>query len=235
METVKITAFRLNKDNPRLIRDGKFRSLVESIKRDPEFLEKRGIVHADGVILGGNQRYMAIKEALKDDAFRSSIGLEKGFIPASWVQDASDWPEEKRRRFVIVDNGSWGEWDFDLLANGFDDLQLADFGVDIPKDWKEPETPAGDDGESKIDKVSRQCLWQRNHPNKSKAQDLCKKNPEKVIVLYECSCEADSKKHNHHFDYSRIFEVVRLCERCHIIEHNRLRKLEKEADSPSEG
>ena len=133
METVKITAFRLNKDNPRLIRDGKFRSLVESIKRDPEFLEKRGIVHADGVILGGNQRYLAIKEALKDDAFRGD--LPKGEIPASWVQDASDWPEEKRRRFIILDNSSFGEMDFDILANLFSDLPLVDLGVDLPEDW----------------------------------------------------------------------------------------------------
>jgi hypothetical protein len=49
------------------------------------------------------------------------------------VQDASDWPEEKRRRFVIVDNGAWGEWDFDALANGWDDLPLIDFGVNMFK------------------------------------------------------------------------------------------------------
>lgn len=136
--TVKLSDFILNKDNPRLIRDGKFRSLVESIKRDPEFLEKRGIVHADGVILGGNQRYLAIKEALRDDAFRSSLRLDKGLIPASWVQDASDWPEEKRRRFVIVDNASFGEFDFSLLANEWTDLPLIDLGVDLPADWLSP-------------------------------------------------------------------------------------------------
>jgi hypothetical protein len=135
---VKISSFHLNADNPRLIRDAKFKSLVESIKRDPEFLEKRGIVHADGVILGGNQRYMAIKEAMKDDAFRSSLGLSKGEIPAAWVQDASGWPEEKRRRFIIVDNGSWGEWNFDVLANVFDDIPLVDFGISIPKEWQKP-------------------------------------------------------------------------------------------------
>ena len=54
MKTIKLNSIRLNPDNPRLIRDGKFKKLVESIKRDPEFMEKRGIVHADGVILGGN-------------------------------------------------------------------------------------------------------------------------------------------------------------------------------------
>ena len=132
-KTIKLTSIRLNPDNPRLIRDGKFKKLVESIKRDPEFLEKRGIVHADGVILGGNQRYLAIKEALKDDAFRGD--LPKGEIPASWVQDASDWTEEKRRRFIILDNASFGEMDFDILANLFSDLPLVDLGVDLPGDW----------------------------------------------------------------------------------------------------
>jgi len=135
-KTIKLTSIRLNPDNPRLIRDGKFKKLVESIKRDPEFLEKRGIVHADGVILGGNQRYLAIKEALKDDAFRG--GLPKGEIPASWVQDASDWTEEKRRRFIILDNASFGEMDFDILANLFSDLPLVDLGVDLPEDWLVP-------------------------------------------------------------------------------------------------
>jgi hypothetical protein len=64
------------------------------------------------------------------------------------VQDASDWPEEKRRRFVIVDNGSWGENDWDCLANKWADLPMIDLGVDIPADWlKEPEA-AVEDGES---------------------------------------------------------------------------------------
>jgi len=129
---VHLSQFKLNPDNPRTIGKERLRSLVESIKRDPEFLGKRGIVHADGVILGGNQRYLAIKEALDDDAFRQSLSLEIGTIPAAWVQDASDWPEEKRRRFVIVDNGSWGEWDLETLRK-FDDLPLADFGIHIPE------------------------------------------------------------------------------------------------------
>lgn len=138
METIKLSSIRINPDNPRTIKDAKFKSLVDSIKRDPEFLEKRGIVHADGMILGGNQRYLAIQEALKNQTFRTSLGLHKGEIPASWAQDASEWSDEKKRRFVIVDNGQWGEWDFDLLANAFDDLPLHDFGIDIPKHWNEP-------------------------------------------------------------------------------------------------
>lgn len=158
MKTVSISSFSLNPDNPRCIRDAAFRSLVESIKRDPEFLEKRGIVHADGVILGGNQRYSAVKEALKDDAFRKSLGLDKGMIPASWVQDASDWSEEKRRRFIIIDNGSYGEWDFDMLANSFDDLPLKDFGVGVPKEWTKPK----DEQDQKKEKLTLSDIAEDN-------------------------------------------------------------------------
>jgi hypothetical protein len=140
MKTIKISAIRPNPGNPRVIRDTKFKALVKSIKRDPEFLEKRGIVHADGVILGGNQRYMAIVDALKDAVFRNNLGLKPGEIPESWVKDASDWPEEKRRRFIVVDNCGSGDWDFDILSSLFDDLPLVDLGLDIPKHWGEDPT-----------------------------------------------------------------------------------------------
>lgn len=140
METIKLSSIKINPDNPRLIKDAAFKKLVQSVKRRPMFLEKRGIVVADGVILGGNQRYMAIKGALRDESFRLSLGLSNGEIPASWVQDASQWTEEERREFVIVDNGSFGEWNMDILANQWGDLQLPDFGVNLPEDWlKQPD------------------------------------------------------------------------------------------------
>jgi len=144
-KTVKLSSIRPNPNNPRVIRDIKFQRLVESIKRDPEFLEKRGIVVADGIILGGNQRYRAVSEAMKDDAFRGGLGLKsKSDIPSAWVQDASAWPEEKRRRFIIVDNADgYGEWDYEILANQYDDLPLVDWGVDIPKSWGAPQEGVG--------------------------------------------------------------------------------------------
>ena len=138
MELIKLTDIKLNPDNPRVIKGFQFKNLVKSIKRDPEFLEKRGIVHADGIILGGNQRYVAVKEAMKDDSFRERLGLSnKNEIPESWVQDASDWPKEKRKRFIIVDNGSFGEWDFDMLVNQWSDEPLNDYGAKLPDDWLE--------------------------------------------------------------------------------------------------
>jgi len=69
--------------------------------------------------------------------------------------------------------------------------------------------------------------WQKSNPEKAKAQSLAKYHSEKVNILYECRCRAE-KKHNHHFDYSRPFEVIRLCADCHRAEHARLQKLTKD-------
>jgi hypothetical protein len=74
------------------------------------------VVNMDGVILGGNMRYRAMIEA----------GWKT--IPIERV----DWPKEKQREFVIKDNVSGGEWDWDVLANEWDAGQLDEWGVDIP-------------------------------------------------------------------------------------------------------
>ena len=135
MDTVALDSISPNPSNPRVIRDEQFRRLVESIKRDPQFLEVRGIVHADGVILGGNMRYRAIQECLKDAAFRQAAGVTATHVPARWVQDASDWDDDRRRRFVIVDNapdGISGEWNWDALANEWDEAMLAECGLEPP-------------------------------------------------------------------------------------------------------
>lgn len=135
---IKLSSIKPNPDNPRVMRDEQFRKLVANIKKYPHFLEKRGIVHADGIILGGNMRYRAIQDALKDDTFRVKVGVtRKGEIPASWVQDASAWSEEDRQAFIILDNapaGVSGEWDWDLLANQFDADALNEWGLEVPEE-----------------------------------------------------------------------------------------------------
>lgn len=137
MDTFNLKKLTPNPSNPRVIRDDQYARLLESIRRDPEFLPKRPIVHADGVILGGNMRYQALKEATRDAAFRAAIGTKKaGEVPASWVLDASELDEEQRRRFVIVDNapsGMSGDWDWDVLANEWGDIDLGDLGMDVPE------------------------------------------------------------------------------------------------------
>ena len=114
----KISKVKSNPNNPRLIKDDKFHKLVTSIKEFPKMLEIRPIVvNEDMIVLGGNMRLKACKEA----------GLKE--VP---VIKASDLTEDEQRQFIIKDNVSGGEWDFEMLANEWDVDELSDWGLDVP-------------------------------------------------------------------------------------------------------
>lgn len=120
MKVIKanIADVKINPNNPRLIKDDKFTKLVQSIKDFPEMLEIRPIVvNSDMVVLGGNMRLKACKEA----------GIKE--VP---IIIADNLTEEQQREFLIKDNVSGGEWDWDILANEWDVEQLEDWGLDIP-------------------------------------------------------------------------------------------------------
>jgi ParB-like chromosome segregation protein Spo0J len=120
MKTVEVNLsdIRENPNNPRLIKDDKFKKLVQSIKDFPQMLAIRPIVvNADMTVLGGNMRLKACKEA----------GLEK--VP---VIMANDLTEAQQKEFIIKDNVGFGEWDWDIIANEWDAEQLTDWGLDIP-------------------------------------------------------------------------------------------------------
>lgn len=115
---VNISEIRENPGNPRLIKDEKFRQLVKSIKDFPQMLEIRPIVvNDDMVVLGGNMRLRACKEA----------GLKE--IP---IIKASQLTPEQQREFIIKDNIGFGEWDWEIIANEWDAEQVQDWGLDIP-------------------------------------------------------------------------------------------------------
>ena len=93
----KISKIKLNPNNPRLIKDDKYKKLVQSIKDFPEMLEIRPIVvNNDMIVLGGNMRLKACKEA----------GLKE--VP---IVRANELTEDQQREFIIKDNGSFGDWD----------------------------------------------------------------------------------------------------------------------------
>ena len=123
IENIAISKIKLNPNNPRLIKDDKFIKLVQSIKDFPEMLNIRPIVvNEDMIILGGNMRFKACKEA----------GLKE--VP---IIKASGLSAEKQREFLIKDNVSGGEWDWDMLANEWDEIDLKDWGLDVPKQFDE--------------------------------------------------------------------------------------------------
>jgi hypothetical protein len=117
-KTVKISDIKSNPNNPRLIKDDKFKKLVKSIQEFPQMLEIRPIVvNQDMIVLGGNMRLKACKEA----------GLKE--IPIIYADDLT---EEQQRQFIIKDNVGFGEWDWEMIANKWDAEQLDEWGLDLP-------------------------------------------------------------------------------------------------------
>jgi DNA modification methylase len=129
MTTTPINKIKSNPNNPRVIKDDKFKKLVQSLKDLPEMAQVRPIVvNQDMIVLGGNMRLKAMKEAGWKEA------------PVAVV----DWDEDKQRQFIIKDNVGFGEWDWDMLANEWDAESLGDWGLDVPQ-MSETEMEAEED------------------------------------------------------------------------------------------
>jgi len=131
IEKVKISNIKTNPNNPRVLKDDKFTKLVQSIKTFPKMLEIRPIVvNDDMIVLGGNMRLKACKEA----------GLKEVHIIK-----ASNLTEEQQREFIIKDNVGFGEWDWDMIANEWDTEEVESWGLDIPVFDNEEELEAEED------------------------------------------------------------------------------------------
>ena len=138
IKKIKLSEIKPNPNNPRIIKDDKFKKLVKSIQDFPEMLELRPIVvNDDMIVLGGNMRLKACKEA----------GLKE--VP---VIKASELTEEQQREFIIKDNVGFGEWDWEQLANEWDAEQLDEWGLDVP-DFAVKELDAEEDDYEMPDEV----------------------------------------------------------------------------------
>ena len=128
IEIVKLSAIKVNPKNPRTIKDEKFKKLVESIKNFPEMLNIRPvIVNKAGIIIGGNHRYLACKEAGRKE------------VP---IIRATNLTKEQEREFMAKDNIGSADWDFEKLGEEFkfEDLEawgLETFGFDPEFDAEE--------------------------------------------------------------------------------------------------
>jgi ParB-like chromosome segregation protein Spo0J len=117
-EKVKINLIKSHPNNPRLIKDDKFKKLVESVSSFPQMMQLRPIVVDETMtILGGNMRLKAC--------------IEAGFKEV-WIVKASELTEEQKKEFIIKDNVGFGEWDWDMLANEWSSNELESWGLDIP-------------------------------------------------------------------------------------------------------
>jgi site-specific DNA-methyltransferase (adenine-specific) len=121
-QKIKLTELKSNPNNPRVIKDDKFHKLVASIKEFPDMLDIRPIVvNKDMIVLGGNMRLKACKEA----------GLKT--VP---VIIADSLTAEQERQFIIKDNVGFGEWDWEMIANQWDQEEVENWGLDLPADLK---------------------------------------------------------------------------------------------------
>ena len=118
MEAYNINDIYPNPSNPRIITDEKFEQLVKSIREFPDMSMVRPIIiNEDNMIIGGTMRYLAMKQ------------LEFTTVPCEKV----DWDEQKQKEFQIKDNLNYGTWNWDDLANDFNQEDLEDWGMDLPK------------------------------------------------------------------------------------------------------
>ena len=118
MQEINISNINPNHNNPRIIKDDKFKKLVQSIKDFPEMLQLRPIVIDEtNTVLGGNMRLKALQE----------LGYKD--VPVIYAKDLT---EEQKKEFIIKDNVGYGEWDWNLIANEWDAEQITDWGLDIP-------------------------------------------------------------------------------------------------------
>jgi hypothetical protein len=117
VQKINIQKITSNANNPRIIKNDKFKKLVKSIKEFPEMLRIRPIViDENNVVLGGNMRLRACKEA----------GLKE-----VWIEKIENFTEEQKKEFIVKDNVGFGEWDWDMLGNEWDNVKLGEWGMDV--------------------------------------------------------------------------------------------------------
>ena len=146
IQIVKTKDIIANENNPRVIKDDKFRKLVQSIKDFPQMLNLRPIVVNDEmVVLGGNMRLRAVQE----------VGLKEVAIIK-----ASDLTEEQQKEFIIKDNVGFGEWDWDVLANEWEPELLSEWGLDVwqPSDVSLDDFFSQDNSKEEDDKPSANTI-----------------------------------------------------------------------------
>lgn len=120
-QKVQIETIKLDPSNPRSITKEKFEELKKSITDFPEMQVVKPLVVADGYAIAGNMRLLAYKD----------LGYRE-----LHVLDVSEWSQAKRDEFMIKDNTHYGSWDYDALANEWDNLPLNEWGVAV---WEQEE------------------------------------------------------------------------------------------------
>jgi len=191
---LEINKLKPNQANPRIIKDKKFKKLIKSIKEFPEMLDLRPIVvDEDMTILGGNMRYKACIDA----------GLKE--VPVTIAKGLTD---AQKQEFIVKDNVGFGEWEWDMLANEWDSVQLAEWGLDV---WENQDDVIEEEDETYTRKIVAPTYEPKNKKpeledlfNTDKADELIHKikqaklSEEETLFLSHCALRHTV------YDYSKI-------------------------------
>lgn len=230
-EKVLLSQVKVNSANPRTITERKLALLVERLLSFPKMIEIRPVVVDEKMIaLGGNMRLRAFSRIAQmplDDIAKTLAGTknyqrlskaEQEALLAAWqswlekptlqIVKASSLSEAEKKEFIIADNASFGEWDFDKLANEWDAEDLCSWGVDVWQPEKttfgsgSPAAPAGDlTGEEDEDTFDPSAL-----PAELQGEDI---NPDDLPKI-EGSNETAMERIIIVFPKSRAEEVAQL-------------------------
>lgn len=158
---IELVSYKDIKPNPKNPRTWTRKDLVKAILSLQEFPQmlwvRPSVVNAEGVVNGGNMRRAAIKDILDlsgavrrhlyDENIKKCNEQGKELARLFFLEKkipiyrATEFTVEQEAEFIIKDNGSFGDWDMDLLANEWSDLPLDDWGVkglEFTKDEDEP-------------------------------------------------------------------------------------------------
>lgn len=153
-ELVKLSQVKVNKHNPRTITKEKMELLIDSILSFPQMLELRPVVVDNKITaLGGNMRTQALGKiaqmsfeeiqarletnkdyAKKTEAERNALLSHWGEWlrnPTCFIAKADRLSDAERKQFIVTDNASFGQWDYDALANEWENEDLKRWGVDV--------------------------------------------------------------------------------------------------------
>lgn len=164
-KVLPLSKIKANQQNPRVISESRLKKLINSLLVFPAMLSLRPIVIDDNnVILGGNMRQTALSRISQMTSEELLAQLEtlpeynelpdggaavreywEAFLnkPQAEVIYASELSESEKQQFIIKDNVSYGDWDYDELES-WDAAKLEDWGVDIiPPDFGGDGVPTG--------------------------------------------------------------------------------------------
>lgn len=204
VKKVKLSALRLNPNNPRIIRDEKFKKLVKSILTFPKMLELREIVTDETMmVLGGNMRFRALQEiaSMTENEIKSRLkqyGREDltdywmtwHDCPMDSVKIGIGLTDAEKAEFIDKDNLAYGEWDWDSLANQYDIEVLQDWGHDVPIDW-------GNDAES--NEMEKEAEEDDFDEEKDAVEPICQRGDiwmlgQHTLMCGDSTSEEDVKK-----------------------------------------